>query len=63
MCFSLLLYILKWQLSCSWTHFSFVGNIVRSANKTPCFVQMHKSIHFSCPISLKISFLSRWICN
>ncbi|PIO14421.1 hypothetical protein AB205_0063830 [Aquarana catesbeiana] len=46
MCFSLLLYSLKWQLLCSWTHYSFVGNIVRSANKTPCFVQMHFNTFF-----------------
>ncbi|PIO28794.1 hypothetical protein AB205_0138560 [Aquarana catesbeiana] len=43
MCFSLLLYSLKWQLSCSC---SFVGNIVRSANKTRCFVQMHFNTFF-----------------
>ncbi|PIO13145.1 hypothetical protein AB205_0096130 [Aquarana catesbeiana] len=46
MCFSLQLYILKWQLSCSWTHYSFLGNIVRSANKTPRFVQMQFNTFF-----------------
>ncbi|PIO13439.1 hypothetical protein AB205_0221910 [Aquarana catesbeiana] len=46
MCFSLLLYSLKWQLSCSWTHYLFVGNIVRSANKTPCFVEMQFKTFF-----------------
>ncbi|PIO34675.1 hypothetical protein AB205_0035800 [Aquarana catesbeiana] len=46
MCFSLLLYSLKWQLSCSWTHYSYVGNIVRSATKTPCFVQMQFNTFF-----------------
>ncbi|PIN96979.1 hypothetical protein AB205_0046200 [Aquarana catesbeiana] len=33
--FFILLYSLKWQLSCSWTHYSFVGNIVRSAMFCP----------------------------
>ncbi|PIO40311.1 hypothetical protein AB205_0095660 [Aquarana catesbeiana] len=62
MCFSLLLYSLKWQLSCSWTHNSFIGNIVRSANKKHVLSRC-SSIHFFWPTSLKISLLPRWVCS
>ncbi|PIO11151.1 hypothetical protein AB205_0166770 [Aquarana catesbeiana] len=30
-------YIFKWQISCSWVHYSFVSNIFLSAYKTPLF--------------------------
>ncbi|PIO39322.1 hypothetical protein AB205_0210690 [Aquarana catesbeiana] len=35
--FRWVLYSLKWQLSCSWAHYSFVSNIFLSAFKTPLF--------------------------